>query len=44
VLADTARHRVEQWLAGRGAPRSWRRERLRTTAYRHVRAVRKRLA
>lgn len=44
VLANTDRRRVEQWLAGRGAPRSWRGERLRTTAFRHVRAARMRLA
>lgn len=42
VLADTDRGRVRRWLAGRGAPKSWRRERLRTTAYRHVRAARMR--
>jgi peptidoglycan/xylan/chitin deacetylase (PgdA/CDA1 family) len=44
VLADTGRSRVQRWLAGRAAPRSWRRERLRTTAYRQVRAARMRLS
>jgi peptidoglycan/xylan/chitin deacetylase (PgdA/CDA1 family) len=39
VLAGTARRTVEGWLAGRGAPPSWRRERLRTKAFRHVRAA-----
>jgi len=43
VLASTARRRVEQWLAGRGAPQAWAGERLRTTVYRHVRASRMRL-
>jgi peptidoglycan/xylan/chitin deacetylase (PgdA/CDA1 family) len=43
VLASTDRGRVERWLAGRGAVRSWRGERLRTTAYRQVRAARMRL-
>jgi peptidoglycan/xylan/chitin deacetylase (PgdA/CDA1 family) len=43
VLADTRRATVREWLDGRGAPPSWRRERLRTKAYRHVRAVRARL-
>lgn len=42
VLADTDRSRVQRWLSGRGAPRSWRGERLRTRAYRHVRAARMR--
>jgi peptidoglycan/xylan/chitin deacetylase (PgdA/CDA1 family) len=39
VLAGTARRKVEGWLAGRGAPPSWRRERLRTKAFRHLRAT-----
>lgn len=39
VLADTARRTVEGWLAGRGAPPSWRRERLRTKVNRHLRAA-----
>jgi peptidoglycan/xylan/chitin deacetylase (PgdA/CDA1 family) len=39
VLAGTARRTVEGWLAGRGAPPSWRGERLRTKAFRHVRAA-----
>jgi peptidoglycan/xylan/chitin deacetylase (PgdA/CDA1 family) len=39
VLAGTARRTVEAWLAGRGAPASWRRERLRTKAFRHLRAA-----
>jgi peptidoglycan/xylan/chitin deacetylase (PgdA/CDA1 family) len=42
VFAGTEGSTVEQWLAGRGAPPSWRRERLRTKAFRHVRAVRAR--
>ncbi|HEX8626616.1 MAG TPA: polysaccharide deacetylase family protein [Catenuloplanes sp.] len=44
VLADTGQAVVDGWLAGRGAPRSWRRERLRTTVFRRVRAVRGRLS
>src|SRR5262249_5626323 len=40
VLATTGRRVVEEWLAGRGAPASWRRERLRTKAFRRVRALR----
>lgn len=43
VLADTRRDVVRQWLAGTGAPASWRGERLRTKAFRHVRAARERL-
>lgn len=39
VLAGTGRRTVEGWLAGRGAPPSWRGERLRTKAFRHVRAA-----
>jgi peptidoglycan/xylan/chitin deacetylase (PgdA/CDA1 family) len=39
VRAGTGRHTVEGWLAGRGAPPSWRGERLRTRAFRHVRAA-----
>jgi len=39
VLAGTARRTVEGWLAGRGAPPAWRRERLRTKAFRHLRAA-----
>ncbi len=42
VLAGTARRRVRQWLAGRGAPRAWAGERLRTRVYRHVRVARMR--
>jgi peptidoglycan/xylan/chitin deacetylase (PgdA/CDA1 family) len=44
VLADTGRDVVQAWLAGTGAPRAWRRERLRTKVYRPVRAVRTRLS
>ena len=44
VVAATDRRTVGRWLAGRGAARSWRGERLRTTAYRQVRAARERLA
>lgn len=42
VLAGTDRRRVRQWLVGRGAPRAWAGERLRTRVYRHVRAARMR--
>ncbi|MFI7601576.1 polysaccharide deacetylase family protein [Actinoplanes sp. NPDC049681] len=44
VLADTGHRRVGRWLTGRGAPRSWHGERLRTTVYRRVRAARERAA
>jgi len=43
VLANTARGRVEQWLAGCKAPPAWAGERWRTTVYRHVRASRMQL-
>jgi peptidoglycan/xylan/chitin deacetylase (PgdA/CDA1 family) len=39
VLASTPRRVLEGWLAGRGAPVSWRGERIRTKAFRHVRAA-----
>jgi peptidoglycan/xylan/chitin deacetylase (PgdA/CDA1 family) len=40
VQRDTSPEQVAGWLAGRGAPRSPRRERMRTTAFRQVRRVR----
>lgn len=40
VHADTPPERVRQWLSGRGAPLSWRRERLRTKVFRQVRRLR----
>lgn len=40
VHAGTTRAEVRAVLAGRGVPRSWRRERLRTAAFRHVRRLR----
>jgi peptidoglycan/xylan/chitin deacetylase (PgdA/CDA1 family) len=39
VQSGTPRRRVQAWLAGRGAPVSWRRERLRTKAFRHLRGA-----
>jgi peptidoglycan/xylan/chitin deacetylase (PgdA/CDA1 family) len=39
VRADTWRGTVKDWLAGRGAPSSWPGERLRTKAFRRIRAV-----
>jgi peptidoglycan/xylan/chitin deacetylase (PgdA/CDA1 family) len=43
VMARTTTHEVEMLLAGSGAPQAWRRERLRTRAYRSVRRLRRRL-
>ena len=40
VCADTSIAKVRAWLGGLDAPKSWRRERLRTTVFRQVRALR----
>jgi peptidoglycan/xylan/chitin deacetylase (PgdA/CDA1 family) len=39
VQAETPRSRVMTVLSGRGAPRAWSRERMRTRAFRHVRRL-----
>lgn len=41
VRAETSRTQVREVLAGRGAPLAWRRERVRTTAFRAVRTARR---
>ena len=43
VMRDTPAARVAEILEGRGAPLAWRRERLRTRGWRHVRRARRRL-
>jgi len=43
VMRDTPAARVAEILEGRGAPLAWRRERLRTRGWRHVRRSRRRL-
>jgi peptidoglycan/xylan/chitin deacetylase (PgdA/CDA1 family) len=40
IEADTPTARIRDWLSGTSAPLSWRRERLRTKAFRRVRAMR----
>jgi peptidoglycan/xylan/chitin deacetylase (PgdA/CDA1 family) len=42
VRRTTTAEQIERLLAGQGAPRAWRRERLRTTSYRAVRRARRR--
>ncbi len=42
VEIDTSVEQVREWMSGRGAPLSWRGERLRTKAFRQVRALRAR--
>src|SRR4051794_4983985 len=44
VERDTPVSRVREVFAGRGLPRAWARERLRTNVYRRVRRARRRLA
>ncbi len=43
IMRDTPTRRVEELLAGRGAPLAWRHERVRTRGYRAARRVRRRL-